>query len=390
MDISVLRPYCYGQVTALNEKQNRTINVKILEYLPRQYGIPDEEVSTTTIDVETFLKDESDVSAGRIPKTINCSFKDFLPAQWLNRSSERITPPRVITGQRVLIWRVGDSRQYYWEELDVDMRLKPEEHIVIAINNHNEGKDLTLDTAYIIELSTVDQRMRVITNRNNGEKAAYEVDINGANGYLKMMDDCQKDEDGNYAGNGLHINSVDTIVTLRNINDSHYILNGDDIFVNCKGNRTTTIGGHDKLDAGSMETNTTTHDTTATAVTMDADTVDTTASAVTTEANTITEKGSTIIMSAPSILAGGGAMMVTAGFAVGPTAAPAKAPLAKMRASLRSGNICSFNVPVVINNTLGVTAATSLATLSAGATTFSGAVSGASASWSVSCTAPNI
>lgn len=254
--VSVLHLFSYGQVVADNTDQSRTIKVKVLEHGNSRYGVPSAEIMTDDCDVEHFLEKIKGDGKGneefvqRII-SVNVSFKDFVPANWLNRSANRISPPKVVVGQRVLLWRVGDSNQYYWEELDVDMRLKPDEHIIIAINNNNKGKQLDLDNAYIIEASTRDSRIRVRTNRNNSEKAAFEVDINGGEGYLKLMDDCAGSK-RDYRGNGILIDSVNTKVVMQNVAGTSYILDGGDILTNCPGNRTATIGGSDTVNASSL------------------------------------------------------------------------------------------------------------------------------------------
>lgn len=234
--VSVLKPYAYGQVVINNDKQEREIKVKILEHLPSQYGLPTDEVFEETIDVKTFdVLKKKDVKARveefeEIYRTVSVVIKDWVPAHWLNRLANRINPPKVVVGQRVLLWRVGDSRQYYWEELDVDMRLKPDEHYLIALNNHNDGDALNPDNSYFIEWSTRDGRLRMRTNRNNGEKAAFELDLNGKEGYAKLLDDNGGDPTY-YDGNGVHINSVDTTVTMKNTAGSNVLVSGPTIAI---------------------------------------------------------------------------------------------------------------------------------------------------------------
>lgn len=259
--VSVLHPFAYGQVSEDNADQDRTIKVKVLEHLPSQYGIPNADITTDEVDIEHFLDKTSSDGKGKQEftqriKHVEVDFKDWVPANWLNRTANRISSPMVVTGQRVLLWRVGDSNQYYWEELDVDMRLKPEEHIIIAINNHNKNNSLSIDNAYIIELSTKTQRMRVRTNRNNGEKAAFEFDVNGGSGYLKVMDDCAGDKH-DYRGNGFLIDSVNTMVAMQNVDGSSYILNKTNIEEVCTGDKTTTVGGSVNINASATNINST-------------------------------------------------------------------------------------------------------------------------------------
>ena len=377
--VSVLRPFSYGQVVETNNSQSRTIKIKILEHLSSQYGVPNNEVSSESLDIETFKVPISTDSAGNPSfqqqlRSVSVSFKDWVPANWLNRTAQTISPPKVVVGQRVLLWRVGDSRQYYWEELDVDMRLKPDEHVVIAINNHNKGKTLDLDNAYMITYSTRDQRIQVRTNRNNGELSAFEVDINGGKGFLKIMDDMVNNE-GDYQGNGLLIDSVNTLVKMQNIDESYIHLDKVDILMNCTGNRTSTITGLDKVVAGNMRFETTD--------------ITTKAKSVNVNANTITEVGSQIAMSAPLIKAGGGAFKISAGLSVGPPAPVASSVSASASAVT---NIITFegNITVKGNTVLNGEFVVKNSATFASPVTFGSAVSGSVASWSASCTAPNI
>ncbi len=386
--VSVLRPFSYGQVVTENDEQHRTINVKILEHLPSQYGVPNDDVDEITIDVP--LQDAVVPKAGGGQtyepqvKTVGCSFKDWVPANWLNRSANRISPPKVVVGQRVLLWRVGDSNQYYWEELDVDMRLKQDEHIVIALNNQNDGKTLNFDNAYIIEMSTRDSRIRIKTNRNNGEKSAFEVDINGGEGFLKMMDDCAGSKE-NYQGNGVLIDSVNTYLKLQNVAESNYILDKENIFMNCKGNRTSNIGGLDQVNAGNIEHNTNSH---------------------TINASSITENADSIVNSASSIAAGGGSMSITAALSVGPPAPPggggarsagpsamSAGPSAKAAGggTVTIDGVCTIRGNTTVIGTThfqGASTFDSKAVFQSGAS-FKAPVDGTLSTWSVTCNYPD-
>ncbi len=345
LEVSVLQQYSYGMVAEANPDQSRTIKVKILEQLASQYGTPDSLVDVITTIVKTF---------GGKERITTCNFKDWVPANWLNRASATISPPKVVVGQRVLLWRVGDSRQFYWEELDVDMRLKQDEHLVIAINNKNDGERLDEDNAYMVEYSTVNQRIRLRTNRNNGELAAYDINLCGKEGYLRMMDDCAMEGD-NYNGNGVLIDSVNTKVTIQNISGTNYILDKEDIFVNCKGNRTSVIGGTDKVTAKDM----------------------------------VDSVSSTMKMGCPSIAMGGGTMSIAANLSIGAAASVANSPITALIRSRSANTITIQGTSKFIGNTsfTGTTTYAGAATFGA-ATTFLKAVIGTSSTWSVSCDYP--
>jgi hypothetical protein len=229
MNISILTPVATGVAVADREAGSTTLKVKPLELLPNLNGRIKGEEQLIDIEVNT--------PQGLVPTKLK--LKSFITANWFNQNSNRLTPPDIMAGERVLILRQGNSTNYYWEPLDIDNHLRQTERIVIAISNTNRGdradKVLTKDNCYFIELDTVNKHLTVTTNKNDGEPFAYELKLNTLAGFLRLKDD---------VGNHVLMDSANTHIQLINKDKTEYSLNKKDIYEYCEGNHTRIVKGN--------------------------------------------------------------------------------------------------------------------------------------------------
>lgn len=263
--IGVLRPICYGIITKNKDLSSRVVTVKVLDLLPNLVGTIDNEVSTLSVNVTT--------ADGEV--THNLSVSDIVPATWLNRNTNRITAPDVQYGERVLLWQDGDSRNYYWETLDIDNHLRQLETVIFAFSNTNANdrtsKTLNLKNCYYMEFNTNEKRIRLRTNKNDSEPFAYDLLLDTKLGNFRIVDDAVKvdlegdeelavredsyppretvpsKDDGVLRGNKILLDSANTLIELLNVNHTTYRLEKKNIHEECLGNRFVTVGGNNTI-----------------------------------------------------------------------------------------------------------------------------------------------
>lgn len=150
-----------------------------------------------------------------------------IPCKWLKRNSNRVTPPNVRRDDEVLVWRMGDSDDYYWEDTG-NSNVKRLETVIWAYSADPNGPingDLT--NAYVVELSTHEGIFAVHTSTSNGEPFAWDFQIDAKGGRASVESS---------GGEHVLIDSNEELVELMNASESVAQLKGPDAFVNVKNN----------------------------------------------------------------------------------------------------------------------------------------------------------
>jgi hypothetical protein len=128
-------------------------------------------------------------------------------AEWMPLGSNRVTPPDVRAGERVMLWRMGDSDKYYWVMMMDDLNLRKLETVVYAWNGSpNQSDGTTASTSYFFEVSTHNKMMHLHTSNSNGEVCQFDVQINGGQGVIQMQDDI---------GNFFFMDAVNRILQMQ-------------------------------------------------------------------------------------------------------------------------------------------------------------------------------
>lgn len=112
-------------------------------------------------------------------------------AMWLPLDAHRPYPSLIRRGEKVLLFRVGDTDKYYWTEMGLDDTTRRKDiYTILVPNSPTEGENSkTYNTAYYIEVNTVDKHITIQTNKNDGEEYAYGVQINPGGSTVTIMDD---------------------------------------------------------------------------------------------------------------------------------------------------------------------------------------------------------
>jgi hypothetical protein len=178
----------------------RNLNVFPPEMTPYANG----EVHTGNVMVE----DEGVDAFGQKYK-VKAELSNCIAATWLPMNSNRLTPPNVRRGERVLIWQYADVDQYYWTTSGLDDYLRRLETVVYAWSNTRDEtvKALTADKCYFFEISTHRKLVTFSTSKSDGEPYRYMIQINTKDGRLSITDD---------AGNFIDLNSSEKRIRLEN------------------------------------------------------------------------------------------------------------------------------------------------------------------------------
>lgn len=249
MHISTLRPAFYGVASADIVYGSNLLKVKPTELLPNVTGQVDTSVTILSTPVTT--------RKGIVEKKVIIS--DFINCTWFSRNTNRGTPPDVMKGERILVWRDADSEKYYWESTGIDTHLRTTEHVIMFFSNTNpedrKDKVLGFDNCYIIEVDTKGKKVGIHTNKNDGEPLAWDLQLNTGEGFFKINDD---------VGDHVLIDGVNTLIEMVNKEGTRYALNKKDIEEYAPGNRTLIVDGNNTTTVKGNNTTTTTGNVTVT------------------------------------------------------------------------------------------------------------------------------
>ncbi len=132
-----------------------------------------------------------------------------IKANYLPLDAHRPYPSLIRRGERVLIWRVADTDNYYWTEMGLDDTTRRKDvYTILVSNSPKEGENSkTYATAYYIEVNTVDKHITIQTNKNDGEEFSYLFQLNPGGSSATLCDD---------AGNYFQLDSKEKKLMIQN------------------------------------------------------------------------------------------------------------------------------------------------------------------------------
>lgn len=287
MQMSVFTPYSYGLAAENYDLENEgMLEVAPMEILP----VMDGELSPDSVKLETKGVDEN----GDVYET-SIDLDTTLPCKWIGGGNS-IIPPNVRRGERLMVYRLGNSSKFFWTTLGMDQNLRRLETIILAISgnpNNADQSEVNTDNSYFIEISTHKKLITAKTSMLNGEKAGYTLQLNTGEGTLNIEDD---------KGNKLFWDSVNTFFEAINVDKTRITINKKliDVFaeesisyetnvLNVKANDKIMIFAENLIDVATKVFNMAASDSitmTTKATTLDSsDTIDFTCKTFTTEAS---------------------------------------------------------------------------------------------------------
>ena len=179
---SLFTPYSIGIVIEDKEKESMMIKVFPLEV---QDGV-DGELGKTNEEIKSKITNET-----KIDSDVTTTIVDNIEATWLPISnSNRLTPPDVCGGERVQIYRMGDSNSFFWDTIFNEVDLRKKEHVIFAYSNvPKQGEVLNEKNTYWQGVDCVDKKVKILhTSDNDGEATTYDIDLDTKEGVFSIAD----------------------------------------------------------------------------------------------------------------------------------------------------------------------------------------------------------
>lgn len=202
-------------------------NSKFISAYPVEH-LPHHEGELTS---EHELLERKGVDSDGNSYNISLQRGNSVKAEWYN-ANNRITAPNVKKGEQVELWTLGATNKYYWKSMGRNDNLRRGEQITWAFNasDSKSTKDIIPDATnqYSVSIDTVDQHMTVVTSCDNGEKAAYTLQVNGKTGHVSIADNL---------GNVFQLDSAASRITMHNRDNTSIIID----------KKTITVTATDKL-----------------------------------------------------------------------------------------------------------------------------------------------
>lgn len=205
MDTSLFKPYSIGYV-AENKPRNDSVC----------YIVPVEARTAIdgAVEVDPVVEDQKwNDPEGRQNETKTTS-SNTLACHWLPIESNRATPPDVVKGEKVLIYRsADDDNGYYWTTTGLNSDLRMEETIIwmVGATKSKSGYGKDFSKAYSFTISGHDKHITLMSSKGNGEPFKYTFQLNTAAGQVTLSDDI---------GNYFNMTSANNQLTLKNKDNS--------------------------------------------------------------------------------------------------------------------------------------------------------------------------
>lgn len=209
-ELSQLHFHSIGQVSA-----NKKFGSRSIKAFPIEYRFNNEEVVVDQLNVIdlAFKTNHGD-------DNIQATMSNSIECLWLNFNGNRYTAPDVRRNDKVLIYRMGNSEQYYWMDFN-DRNVKRLETVVYvwSADANNPIKE-DLSNAYYLEMSTHNKTVTFKTSQANEEPYGYVLQFNTGEGHVVLQDT---------DANEVLLDSAATLIRLTNAAKSTFELNKDTI-----------------------------------------------------------------------------------------------------------------------------------------------------------------
>lgn len=179
---SVFKLYSIGYVAENKPRTERHVNVMTVE----DAGATDGEV-TFNPQKEIIKGVDKDGKQYDVTSTSDTT----LSCEWLPSGTNRFTPPDVVRGELVEVYRMGDTDQYYWRCMGLRDNLRTLETVIFAFSaTPTAGTGpLDLSRCYYFEVSTHEGLITFSTAQANGEPFLFTTQYNTKEGSFLLTDD---------------------------------------------------------------------------------------------------------------------------------------------------------------------------------------------------------
>lgn len=211
---------CYGVGTVTTDKETNTdeIMVHVKSLFPDADGEAVTQAETKTVTVQTPSGDSTSSTTLQ---------GNIVAAKWMPFNTNRITPPDVRKGSKVVVYKFKGQSTYRWTYFGMDGTLRLETVIwaFSASPNVNENSPLTPDNYYMMLISTHQKKIQLITGQGNGEPTKYVLELNTGTGQFSIVDG---------ENNILSLNSMEHAFSFVNDENSFINIEKKNITLSCE------------------------------------------------------------------------------------------------------------------------------------------------------------
>lgn len=260
---SALVPYSTGTAAVNKPLDSRDLQIVLREVS----GFMDGESSDNVDTLETTTLNRDGDTTVNQTRTSN-----VVTATWLPFSTNRLTPPDIRKGERLMVYRMEGTQRYFWTELGLDDNLRKLETVIYAFSANPDISihQQSIENCYFLEVSAHRKVTTFSTSMANGEVTRFLVQMDGAAGTITIKDN---------HGQEVFISALDRVIRAINGDGTEAILDKQDARIYAPARIEVTAGDSMALKA---------------------------LNAFTADANTITITGKT-----QTVVSGGGASTMT-------------------------------------------------------------------------------
>lgn len=249
-----LVPYSIGRAAVNKALDSRDLQITLTEVL----GFLDGEIEDNIESVESNVTDKDGNTHIYKSQTSN-----VVTATWLPFDTNRVTPPDIRKGERVMVYRMTNTERYFWIELGLDDNLRKLESVVYAYSANPDISvhELSIEKCYFLEISAHKKVTTFSTSMANGEVTRFLVQFNGADGTMTVKDN---------HGQEIFTSALDRVIRAINGDTTEVILDrtecrvkaptivkidaGTDILMSAGANFKLNAGGNIDIVAGGTTT----------------------------------------------------------------------------------------------------------------------------------------
>lgn len=170
-----------------------------------------------TIDTTKLTQEVSGVNAAGEAYSETVKAAHGVRAKWYCDQPNRLSAPDVKAGETVELWKYGDSDEFYWKASNMQSNFRDKETITVAAANKPKKDKMKLDASnsYFMEMCTRTKQITLKTNKNDGEKHAYTIQVNTKDSAVIIEDDI---------GNLIQLDSETNTITFISASKSSIVI----------------------------------------------------------------------------------------------------------------------------------------------------------------------
>ena len=180
--MSMLRLVGTGVATENKLLSSKECWFHVLEWYPFDQN----ELKSDTTDLR-----DSGVDAKGEAYEVSVKFGKSIKATWLPQGGNRVSAPDIRRSEKAEIYRLGDSDQYFWRPIELGQGVRRLETAVYMFSNTQDEntKELNPDNSWVMEISTHQKTMSIITPKSDGEQFGYTLQLDTKESTFALQDD---------------------------------------------------------------------------------------------------------------------------------------------------------------------------------------------------------